>query len=275
MERGHLPSTIDPDAADALENKKRASKQPVRISAWKLVKLDSNDALRAAEKARASSSVLIPMHSPCMQSDTDQCSTNNVRGRNSVDIGFHKDNRTDFTRLSPFNFNRREEPATCGQIPGIGDFRSATRITHFNPVYQASVNQSPLSTTTNDGNDYRSFTVDSRKKITDMLEKDSAGVSGSSSTTAYWNKEAGCFVIPGNAVGSSSHMRGMELPQTGHSTFFRGSLLSYHRNTSRSLEIFCPTSPSSQQGRRDGRSHQLPVFAPSERKEDSCRKVYK
>jgi len=169
LERGHLPSTIDPDAADALENKKRASKQPIRISAWKLAKLDSNDAVRAAEKARASSSVLIPMHSPNRQSDIDQ-SSDTLSGQNSVDIGFHKDNRTGFARFSPFNLNCREEPVTCRQIPGIGDFKNPTKITHFNPVYQASVNQSPLSTTTNDGDDYHNMAFDNRKKSATLVD---------------------------------------------------------------------------------------------------------
>ncbi|KAH7859718.1 hypothetical protein Vadar_004647 [Vaccinium darrowii] len=49
--------TVDPDAIQPYDKEKLPSR-PVRISAWKLAKLDSNKAAKAGEKARASSSVL-------------------------------------------------------------------------------------------------------------------------------------------------------------------------------------------------------------------------
>eukprot|EP00250_Pteridium_aquilinum_P021495 c25144_g1_i1 orf=1096-3459(-) len=61
---GRVPSTIDPDATAVpgrAEN--RSNKRGVRISAWKLAKLDRSEALRAASKARESSSVLRPVGS--------------------------------------------------------------------------------------------------------------------------------------------------------------------------------------------------------------------
>lgn len=59
LEPGRLPSTVDPDAVD---NKgKKPPQRPVRISAWKLAKLDSTEAMKAGAKARASSSVLRPL----------------------------------------------------------------------------------------------------------------------------------------------------------------------------------------------------------------------
>ncbi|KAF8753110.1 hypothetical protein HU200_011764 [Digitaria exilis] len=60
LEPGRVPSTVDPDAAGHTERANKAKKQ-VKISAWKLAKLDSNEAMRAAAKARASSSVLRPI----------------------------------------------------------------------------------------------------------------------------------------------------------------------------------------------------------------------
>lgn len=60
LEPGRVPSTIDPDASGHTERANKAKKQ-VKISAWKLAKLDSNEAIRAAAKARASSSVLRPI----------------------------------------------------------------------------------------------------------------------------------------------------------------------------------------------------------------------
>lgn len=55
-----VPSTIDPDSVGHAESANKAKKQ-VKISAWKLAKLDSNEAMKAAAKARASSSVLRPI----------------------------------------------------------------------------------------------------------------------------------------------------------------------------------------------------------------------
>ncbi|KAG7578234.1 Palmitoyltransferase DHHC domain [Arabidopsis thaliana x Arabidopsis arenosa] len=55
-----VPSTVDPDAPGS-EKGTKALKRPVKRSAWKLAKLDPNEAARAAARARASSSVLRPI----------------------------------------------------------------------------------------------------------------------------------------------------------------------------------------------------------------------
>ncbi|GAU30155.1 hypothetical protein TSUD_311060 [Trifolium subterraneum] len=56
LEPGRLPSTVDPDAIQPPDKGKKLNQRPVRISAWKLAKLDSNEAAKALAKARASSS---------------------------------------------------------------------------------------------------------------------------------------------------------------------------------------------------------------------------
>nr|GFB65205.1 protein S-acyltransferase 21-like [Tanacetum cinerariifolium] len=71
LEPGRLPSTVDPDAPD---KGKKQPQRPVRISAWKLAKLDSNEAIKAGAKARASSSVLRPLGS---KYDPDHLSSSN------------------------------------------------------------------------------------------------------------------------------------------------------------------------------------------------------
>ncbi|XP_052178523.1 probable protein S-acyltransferase 19 isoform X2 [Diospyros lotus] len=96
LEPGMVPSTVDPDAAG-----NRLPRKPVRISAWKLAKLDSNEAVRAAEKARASSSVLRPVdnrHTP----DAEMSSSSNMSVRSSVstDMGGIKDTKNEM-RPSP------------------------------------------------------------------------------------------------------------------------------------------------------------------------------
>lgn len=61
---GRVPSTIDPDATTAPGRaESRSHKRGVRISAWRLAKLDPSEAVRAATKARESSSVLRPVGS--------------------------------------------------------------------------------------------------------------------------------------------------------------------------------------------------------------------
>ncbi|KAF5942525.1 hypothetical protein HYC85_020167 [Camellia sinensis] len=96
LDPGMVPSTVDPDAAG-----NKLPKRPVRISAWKLAKLDSNEAVRAAAKARASSSVLRPVDNQRMQ-DPELSSSGNLSVRSSVstDMGGNKDAKNEF-KLSP------------------------------------------------------------------------------------------------------------------------------------------------------------------------------
>ncbi|KAL4326285.1 hypothetical protein GQ457_11G004520 [Hibiscus cannabinus] len=101
LEPGMLPSTVDPDAAGFAERGNKGPKRPVRISAWKLAKLDSTDAVRAAAKARASSSVLRPVDNRRM-GDPELSSSGNMSIRSSVstDTGANKEIKND-QRLSP------------------------------------------------------------------------------------------------------------------------------------------------------------------------------
>ncbi|XP_020100679.1 probable protein S-acyltransferase 19 isoform X3 [Ananas comosus] len=98
LEPGMVPSTIDPDAAGYLERANK-SKKPVKISAWKLAKLDSNEAIRAAAKARASSSVLRPIDPRSRGHDPEKYSSS---GRSSMSIEYSatKDSRSEL-KLSP------------------------------------------------------------------------------------------------------------------------------------------------------------------------------
>ncbi|KAA8524213.1 hypothetical protein F0562_010643 [Nyssa sinensis] len=101
LEPGMVPSTVDPDAAGFAERGNKVPKRPVRISAWKLAKLDSNEAMRVAAKARASSSVLRPVDNRRLP-DLELSSSGNmsVRSSLSTDTGGNKDIKNDL-RLSP------------------------------------------------------------------------------------------------------------------------------------------------------------------------------
>lgn len=103
LEPGMVPSTIDPDAAAFEEKGSKVPKKSVRISAWKLAKLDSNEAMRAAAKARASSSVLRPVDNRRLP-DSELSSSGNMSVRSSMSGdtgGVNKDTRNEL-RFSPF-----------------------------------------------------------------------------------------------------------------------------------------------------------------------------
>ncbi|KAK1278428.1 putative S-acyltransferase [Acorus gramineus] len=112
LEPGMVPSTIDPDAAGFSERGSKLPKRTVRISAWKLAKLDSNEAMRAVAKARASSSVLRPIDAHRPHADGDHSS---VSGRSSMstDYGTNKDvkseHRSPMINSYPQSLASREE----------------------------------------------------------------------------------------------------------------------------------------------------------------------
>jgi len=91
LEPGMVPSTIDPDAA----GRSKAPKRPVRISAWKLAKLDSSEAMKAAAKARASSSVLKPLENRRQQAADYSSSEISIQSSVSTDMGANKDTKGD------------------------------------------------------------------------------------------------------------------------------------------------------------------------------------
>ncbi|GLT94545.1 hypothetical protein SLE2022_122810 [Rubroshorea leprosula] len=92
---------VDPDA----EQPKQLPQRPIKISAWKLAKLDSNEAAKVAAKARASSSIICPINSGCHSCSSVHLSGSNVSGRSyliSIDQGFPSRNaRAETSRLSP------------------------------------------------------------------------------------------------------------------------------------------------------------------------------
>lgn len=79
-----VPSTVDPDSATYINQSTNKFKRQVKISAWKLAKLDSADAMRAAAKARASSSVLRPIDK---KAPSELSSSASVRTSTSIESG--------------------------------------------------------------------------------------------------------------------------------------------------------------------------------------------
>lgn len=96
-----VPSTVDPDAAGPTDRSNRGPKRPVKISAWKLAKLDSSEAMRAASRARASSSVLRPLDN--RRAVDPECSSSgnmSVASSVSTDARGNKEMKNEL-RLSP------------------------------------------------------------------------------------------------------------------------------------------------------------------------------
>ncbi|KAJ0975876.1 hypothetical protein J5N97_017841 [Dioscorea zingiberensis] len=116
LEPGMLPSSIDPDAAGNLENRNK-SKKAVRISAWKLAKLDSNEAMRAAAKARASSSVLRPVESHRVP-DAHLSLSGNSSVRSSTG--------TDYNTTKESKSRQKLSPLRNMSLTGKEDFESIT-----------------------------------------------------------------------------------------------------------------------------------------------------
>lgn len=135
-----IPSTVDPDATGSGDKGNKGPKRGVRISAWKLAKLDSSEAMKAAAKARASSSVLRPVDNRCL-ADSEISSSENasIRSSMSTDTG-NRDNRNEL-RLSPLRNSfapsqgSRDEYETGTQ--SVSSFSSPTHV-------HESVSLSPL-----------------------------------------------------------------------------------------------------------------------------------
>ncbi|XP_073058172.1 probable protein S-acyltransferase 19 [Primulina eburnea] len=138
---GMVPSTVDPDATGVGDARNKAQKKGVRISAWKLAKLDSSEAVKAAAKARASSSILRPVDNRQLP-DSELSSSENVSVRSSMstETGGNKDVRNELT-LSPLRNNfapsqgSRDEYETGTQ--SVSSFSSPSHI-------HESVTLSPL-----------------------------------------------------------------------------------------------------------------------------------
>ncbi|CAK9175763.1 unnamed protein product, partial [Ilex paraguariensis] len=287
LERDRLPSTVDPDSLPPPDKGKRLAQRPVRISAWKLAKLDSNESIKAGAKARASSSVLRPVSSRHHPYDSDHLSNSNVSGRSSptsTNHGFHERNtRAGTSRLSsskssyPPSRASREDNEMCGH--NISNLNSphppnltpspleqlASNRDHFNPMYMSSVDRSPLS-----AKDANETAVSDVERV--PMSRNLGAAENSRSSSVFWDQEAGRFVSAATrSVSSSSQVSGREpLTYAGQSIFYGGSpvdeQLSRGTRTGNSL----PSDPergSTSSYYRQGRSQrggQLPVFVPSD-----------
>ncbi|CAL5015234.1 unnamed protein product [Urochloa decumbens] len=271
LEPGRVPSTIDPDTTDPAERAKNHPKRPVRISAWKLAKLDSNEAMKAAAKARASSSVIKPINARNQyEADSD-----NLSSRSSVlsaDTGLHRYPRSggnsQYKPSYPHSRASADDIELYPQTPSSfqSNSRTPTPIAehhpskHFNPIYQTSANRSPFSAKAS-VNEALSETSNARRSYAQPQAE------RSSRSSVYWDQEAGRFVSAQANQGSSSRSGRPDLLYTGQSIFFGGPLIA--DSAARSFR-----DPGGSSQRSTGaRPHQLPVFVPSDPQKDQLSRL--
>ncbi|XP_047325864.1 protein S-acyltransferase 21-like [Impatiens glandulifera] len=293
LEPGRLPSTVDPDTVQQPDKGRKAPQQrPVRISAWKLAKLDSKEAIKAGANARASSSVLRPVNNnnnPRNQSyDSDQLSSTNVSVRSSPVI-IERNSRpgpsrafSSKTSYPPSRASREDLESCAHSLSNMSSphlNRNNRDHFNFNPVYQPSANQSPWSGRASDGID--TDVVDSLTRIPSRRNITTNNNNSNSKSSVFWDQESGRFVSSAAAAAAaatpSSNGSGTELLYSGQSIFFGGPLVNEQSNGSRGRSVSGnsvsgaavgrgPSSSSSyyyQQGRLQ-RGGQLPVFVPSD-----------
>ncbi|KAF3789092.1 putative protein S-acyltransferase 19 [Nymphaea thermarum] len=220
LEPGRVPSTVDPDTLGNPDGGKRVPKRQVRISAWKLAKLDSNEAMKAAAKARASSSVLRPI-SARQNADSGYCSSENASSI-SVELGPPKDARSGH-RLSlknsypPSRASRDDieagtrsvsslsSPAHTNGSAALSPLPTAspdagkmpftvgklmTNREHFNPIYQPSAGRSPWSAKAGDaGENILSHALDEK-----LVKKNRGNIRENQRPSVFWDQAAGRYV---------------------------------------------------------------------------------
>ncbi|XP_019414474.1 PREDICTED: protein S-acyltransferase 21-like isoform X2 [Lupinus angustifolius] len=289
LEPGSLPSTVDPDAIQVPDKGKKINQRPVRISAWKLAKLDSNEAAKAAAKARASSSVLRLIGSESLPYDADHLSSSNVSGRSSPisNEGFQNKNKYDtagMSRLSPSKSSyptsqgRKEDIDSCQHSMSNFSSSQVSNLTpstmqrpglsrdHFIPMYQQPLGgQSSSSAKESQGNinpiDDNGAHVSMRSNTLPVSENRRP-------SSVFWDQAAGRFVTSSSRGQGSAQISGTELTYTDRSIFFSSHVVNEHQTTATRNSSTVAGIPDGDPTLRDiqqGRSHrggQLPVFVP-------------
>jgi palmitoyltransferase ZDHHC1/11 len=230
--------------------------------------------MKAAAKARASSSVLKPINGRS-QYEADQCSSDNLSSRSSIvsaDTGNHRYARSGGnsqykpsyppSRASADDMELHPQTPTSFQ----SNSRAPTPVAehdpskHFNPIYRTSANRSPFSAKASGLNE-SSITASSARRF------DGAPNAERSGSSVYWDPEAGRFVSAHANQGFSSRLGRRDLLHTGQSMLFGAPL-----TADPAARSFRDPGGSSQ--RISGpRPHQLPVFVPSDPQKDQLSRL--
>ncbi|PON33100.1 Zinc finger, DHHC-type, palmitoyltransferase [Parasponia andersonii] len=282
LEPGRPPSTVDPDAIPRPDKGKKIPQRVPRISAWKLAKLDSGEAIKAAEKARASSSVLRPISSQHNAYHADYLSNSSFSGKSSpvsTDHGFQNRNaKAGTSKLSPSRSSyppsraSREDSETCHHSvsslssPHVANFSPAPPVLKFfsnrdhrNPIYHSLTDHSPHPEKQSKGNENVSQLP---------AKKNNSSTAENMRSSVVWDQEAGRFVSSSSRDAGPSQVSGAELLYTGQSIFFGGPIVNEQQpnrgtRSSSSVTVGLDRGSTYQWGRQQS-GGQLPVFVPSD-----------
>lgn len=217
LEPGMIPSTVDPDAAGFVEKGNKGPKRPVKISAWKLAKLDSNEAVRAAAKARASSSVLRPVDNRRFDTELSSSENMSVRSSISADTGGNRDMRNELRNsLAPSQGSRDEyetgthsvssfsSPSHVHESVTLSPLPQAHSLGHLNAgIVPERARMSRAAPPNNNHHILHSSEFDEkimqRNSTTDLLLLSAAAPAASllrdvKRTSVVWDQEAGRYV---------------------------------------------------------------------------------
>ncbi|VFQ62542.1 unnamed protein product [Cuscuta campestris] len=280
LEPGIIPSTVDPDAAgfeDIIGNK--ASKRPVKISAWKLAKLDSNEAIKAAAKARASSSVLRPIdnhrHSGVCGSELSYSSENMSVG--SSLSGGNRETRYEM-RFSPVR------PSQGSEAQSMSSFSSPSTHVHsavtLSPIPQANNNLSPPNvlvpemariskpapTLLSSGNNRPLSVLRDVKRMSVVWDQEAGRYVSVPVTTADGISKRPPILPNAKAGGSGSSSNESCQPVTLPQAQLQSETTTIYTGGGESIFFGGPQLALARECRlkRGGGSHQLPVFVPGE-----------
>lgn len=264
----------------------------MKISAWKLARLDAGEAVKAAAKARASSSVLRPIDGrqriPTDAASTDLASSDNasIRSSMSLDYSAHADSKAE-TKRSPLR-NSYAQSLTSKEgyesgTPTASSLSSPARTAIHEPVVSLSQNPNPIMSV------QRPLVPVPDRAMPSVPDRPLGPRGSLPRASVVWDQEAGRYVsVPSPALAnraettrpsvtnpprSNPHTLGPErLMCTGQSIFFGGPLLGAaardgHRSEARN-EGSTGLRPEAERDQRGGsgegagRGDSFPVFVP-------------
>ncbi|CAH9137705.1 unnamed protein product [Cuscuta epithymum] len=276
LEPGIVLSTVDPDAVGFEDNEgNKASKRAVKISAWKLAKLDSNEAMKAVAKARASSSVLRPIDNRYL-GDSELSSCENMSVASSMSGGNIKDGKYE-VRIS-HSFPHSQGSGT----QSVSSFSSPSSHVHgpvtLSPIPQANNILGPPNVTSS-----KATQTSKAPLLTTSNNRPISLVRDVKRASVVWDPEAGRYVsVPVTAGEGGSSKRPSLLPNPkagGSGTYEKGQPVTHplvaqrqpaetvmYTGGGESIFFGGPLLSLGQESklkRHDG-SHQLPVYAPGD-----------
>ncbi|WOK94743.1 hypothetical protein Cni_G03448 [Canna indica] len=191
LEPGMVPSTVDPDAGGNVERPYK-SKKAVKRSAWKLAKLDSTEAIKAAAKARASSSVLRPIYAR-RGPDADLSSSASGRSSLSMDYSVTKESKGDL-KLFPLRNSSTSFASKDDYETGTQSVSSLSSPSHTHEPVAVSLVPLPRSVSDRPPPLTTRGPPPASQHASTMFQTATAIVRENKRASVVWDQEAGRYV---------------------------------------------------------------------------------